>query len=169
MSAIDVPPGWHPDPADPASSYRWWDGTQWTEHTRLGGVSPAGQGFAAQPAGPAPAGPPPVQAPATWSGQGPGSWNPNPTPTSWQGNGSTNQPFQAPVPASFARRNQGSLTAIGVAALYVLIAVASHVVFFGIVPAAAAFRAFKRREPLAPVAAVAAGIAIVVAFTAFAH
>ena len=150
MSAIDVPPGWHPDPADPASSYRWWDGTQWTEHTRQAGAATAG-GYTGAAGG--------------YTG----------APAAWPGDGYANQPMQAPASAqsfgaqSFGRRNQGSLTAIGVAALYVLVAVSTHVVFFGIVPAAAAVRAFKRREPLAPVAAVAAVIAIVVAFTALTH
>ncbi len=29
---MDVPAGWYPDPASPASA-RWWDGTGWTEYT----------------------------------------------------------------------------------------------------------------------------------------
>lgn len=37
----DQPPqqGWHPDPWSQAS-YRWWDGTQWTEHTHTAQVPP---------------------------------------------------------------------------------------------------------------------------------
>ncbi|WP_261393052.1 DUF2510 domain-containing protein [Rhodococcus sp. BP22] len=27
------PPGWHPDPSEPGL-LRYWDGTQWTEHTQ---------------------------------------------------------------------------------------------------------------------------------------
>lgn len=27
-----VPPGWHPDPSG-QQQWRWWDGTQWTDHT----------------------------------------------------------------------------------------------------------------------------------------
>jgi hypothetical protein len=37
-----IPPGWYPDHANPAMQ-RWWDGTQWTEHTQqayvAGGVA----------------------------------------------------------------------------------------------------------------------------------
>jgi hypothetical protein len=32
-------PGWHPDPWDP-QSVRWWDGQQWTGHTRPGVAPP---------------------------------------------------------------------------------------------------------------------------------
>jgi hypothetical protein len=67
----------------------------------------------------------------------------------------------------FAHRNQRSLTAIGFAALYVVVALATHVVFLGIVPAMAAVRAIQRKEQLAPIAVVAAGIAIAVAFVGF--
>jgi hypothetical protein len=28
-----VPPGWHPDPANPAAQLRWWDGSSWTDRT----------------------------------------------------------------------------------------------------------------------------------------
>ena len=27
------PPGWYEDPVDTGGPLRWWDGTQWTEHT----------------------------------------------------------------------------------------------------------------------------------------
>ena len=30
---MDVPAGWYPDPASPAASARWWDGSSWTDHT----------------------------------------------------------------------------------------------------------------------------------------
>ncbi|MFF8291783.1 DUF2510 domain-containing protein [Streptomyces sp. NPDC016309] len=32
-----TPPGWYPDPADPAVEH-WWDGTAWTGHTRAAGT-----------------------------------------------------------------------------------------------------------------------------------
>jgi hypothetical protein len=41
-SNASIPPGWYPDNANP-SIQRWWDGTQWTEHTQqayvAGGVA----------------------------------------------------------------------------------------------------------------------------------
>jgi hypothetical protein len=30
---MDVPAGWYPDPAAPATSARWWDGRSWSDHT----------------------------------------------------------------------------------------------------------------------------------------
>ena len=32
MQPSPPPPGWHPDPTQPAQ-WRWWDGTQWSAHT----------------------------------------------------------------------------------------------------------------------------------------
>jgi len=83
---------------------------------------------------------------------------------------------QPPLVGSSPRRgllgggtNQASLTAIGVAALYICIAFTLHFVFIGIVPLLASIRAVRRREPLAPLAVVAAVVALVVSITAFAH
>jgi hypothetical protein len=28
-----VPPGWYPDPAEPDSLLRWWDGAQWSDQS----------------------------------------------------------------------------------------------------------------------------------------
>jgi hypothetical protein len=162
MSPSEIPPGWHPDPANPSAAVRWWDGTQWTEHARAypgGGQAAPGWGsqheavWGGPAAGLAPAHPPPVG----YHGYGGGPYD------RAASNGSSYGGF-APAP-SFARRNQGSLTAIGVAALYVMVAVTVHFVFIGIVPAMAAVRAFRRKESLAPVAAVAAAVAIVVSLT----
>lgn len=132
MSDTGVPPGWHPDPADPTGSVRWWDGNQWTEMTQ-----PSGRSGAAYP--------PMATGSVISRGRG------------FRGGG------------SFASRNQRSLTAIGVAIVYVLIAVFAHFVFIGIVPVLAAVRAVQRREPLAPFAVIAAVVAVVVSITAFAH
>ncbi|UFQ14625.1 MULTISPECIES: DUF2510 domain-containing protein [Streptomyces] len=49
--SMTPPPGWYPDPNQPAVE-RWWDGTAWTEHRRTPGhaqAAPVQQGF-----GPAP-------------------------------------------------------------------------------------------------------------------
>jgi uncharacterized protein YxjI len=32
----NVPPGWYPDPHGAPQLLRWWDGSQWTEHTHAG-------------------------------------------------------------------------------------------------------------------------------------
>ena len=64
-------PGWYPDPLGPGEAYRWWDGSQWTEHVRP--AEPA-----AQPADQAPAAPPTGAVPA-WS-QPPGGPVPPPPP-----------------------------------------------------------------------------------------
>lgn len=151
VNPVDAPPSWYPDPASPDFSYRWWDGAQWTDQTRtaqsLENEHVSGDAW---------------QMPSAWSSQGHGAWGTtmprpgSPSPANAQ------LKMSAPAP-SFTHNNHRSLTAIGVAALYVLVALTSHVVLFGIVPAAAAVRAFKRREPLAPIAAVAAGTAILVA------
>jgi hypothetical protein len=72
-----------------------------------------------------------------------------------------------PGTGSFAQRNQASLTAIIVSAIYVVIALSANIVFFGIVPVLMGVRAFQRRETLAPLAGIAAAVAVVVAIIAF--
>ena len=173
MSATTAPPGWHPDPSNPTDAFRWWDGTAWTAHTQQ---APA--------TAPAPA---PAPAPAQSNG------NPNaPIPAHAQtyGNpyGTATIPAQSygtaygtppapshsvypagfggPANVSFARQNTHSFTAIGVAALYIAIAMTSHVVLIGVIPIMMSIRAFNSRERLAPVALLAAIIAVVFAFAA---
>ena len=68
--------------------------------------------------------------------------------------------------ASFARRNQRSLTAAGVATLYIVVAVASHLVFFGILPLILSIRAWQARETLAPLAIAVTIVAILVSVIA---
>ena len=115
MSTQGSPPGWHPDPAAPGQSVRWWDGSQWTAHTQPVGV---------------PASPPVLQAPVT---------------------------------RTFAQANTMSLATVGLVALYVVLALATHFVLLGILPLALAVRAFRGREPLAPLAIAAAVLTVVVA------
>jgi hypothetical protein len=73
----------------------------------------------------------------------------------------------ARVGPGFAKRNSKSLTAIGVVAIYIVLALSTGIVFIGILPVLMAVRATKRKEQLAPVAIVAAVIAVGVAFLAF--
>jgi hypothetical protein len=130
------PAGWHRDPSNPNSALRWWDGSGWTDHVHQ------------------------LAAPS-FSRAGPAAHNPagglRPQP-SWAG--------QKGLTGSRVRgANQVSLTAIGFAALYVLTAMTTHFVFIGIVPVMASIHAFRRRERLAPLAAVAAAAALVVSIS----
>jgi hypothetical protein len=61
---------------------------------------------------------------------------------------------------SFWSRNQASLTATGAAAVYVAIAIGAHFVLLGILPVLMCVRAFQRKETLAPLALVAAIVAV---------
>jgi hypothetical protein len=93
------------------------------------------------------------------------TWSNNSAPAGWS-------PSGQPGPYSeqtFARRNQRSLTAVGVAAIYVLIAVTAHIVFFGILPILFSVRAYKAQEPLAPLAIAAAAVSVVVAVVSLTH
>jgi hypothetical protein len=56
--------------------------------------------------------------------------------------------------------NGFSWMAIGFSAVYLVLAISTNFVFLGIVPVVSAVRAFHRRETLAPLAAVAAAVAI---------
>ncbi|MGH9245805.1 MAG: DUF2510 domain-containing protein [Acidimicrobiales bacterium] len=52
------PAGWYPDPLSPPGSYRWWDGSAWTDQTTYEPpTQPAGPGYGppAAPAAPSPA------------------------------------------------------------------------------------------------------------------
>ena len=71
--------------------------------------------------------------------------------------------------ATFGQRNQASLTAIAVAAVYALLALAVHFTLLGIFPAVLCFRAFQRKEMLAPVAAIAVAGAIAAAILIHVH
>ena len=74
--------------------------------------------------------------------------------------------MQRPANLSFAQRNSVSLIAIGVVALYILLAVSTHIVLLGIFPVLMSVRAIKRREALAPFAVIAALVAVGVAIIA---
>ena len=117
---------------------RWWDGATWTEHTQ-------------QPAAAAYASAAPAYASAG-TAYGPAA--------------PAYAPAYAPANLSFAHRNSLSLIAIGVVAVYILLAVSTHVVLLGIFPILMSVRATKRREALGPVAVIAALIAVGVAIIA---
>jgi cytochrome c biogenesis protein CcdA len=60
-----------------------------------------------------------------------------------------------------------SLTAAGLATLYFFLAISTHFVLLGIAPALMCVRAFQRKEQLAPLALVAAIVAIGTAIVFF--
>jgi hypothetical protein len=170
VTAATPPAGWYADPSGGAA-FRWWDGTTWTDSTSPGAAVPPS---AAPPAGPAygsageaPYTPTGTPSPFPYGGQ-PGSAAPV---------GQTfGQPYQpdlarspyqraALAPAVGWRRNQYAFWTLGIAAVYVVIAVFAGFVFIGILPVLYAFRSMQRREPLFPLAIVGAALAVIVAFT----
>jgi hypothetical protein len=157
MNTTAVPPGWHPDPSNPSGALRWWDGRTWTAHTQpTGSAAQQAVGIAPSVAG----GPSVAAAPAAgWPG-GTATITPNYGAPSYGGSAYRS------ANVSFAQRNRHSLTAIGVVALYVLLAVTTHFVLIGIVPIMLSVRAVKAKETLAPAAVVAAVVAVVVAIAA---
>jgi hypothetical protein len=60
--------------------------------------------------------------------------------------------------------NQYAFFTFGIAALYILLAVATHVVLIGVVPVLMAVRSLRAQERLAPVAMGVAILTVIVAF-----
>jgi hypothetical protein len=139
---------------------RWWDGSQWTSDVRPIPGPPPGS----YRGGPGPYG----GSSGPYGGpSGPGNGQSGPfggTPPGWYG--PTGPPQWSGTEVSFARRNQRSLTATGVATLYIIVAVASHLVFFGILPLILSIRAWQAKETLAPLAIAATIVAILVSVVA---
>jgi hypothetical protein len=65
--------------------------------------------------------------------------------------------------------NSFSLTAIIVGAIYLALAITTGFVILGIVPVFSTFRAFQRREKLAPVAAVVTAAVVATSIFYFTH
>jgi|SRR5579863_4788431 len=76
---------------------------------------------------------------------------------------------RTPPRPTMLQRNRLSLTALGVVAAYIVLAEATGVVLLGIFPAMLGLRALRRKEQLAPLALVAAGIAVVFALSVVPH
>jgi Protein of unknown function (DUF2510) len=133
-----APAGWYPDPSG-APGQRWWDGQAWS--------------ITAPPVSP------PVPVPSPYDASYPGAALPGAgAPYSYQ-------PTPQPAPnRGFAQGgNRFALTTFAVVAVYILLAIETHFVVLGLFPLALSLRSRRAREPLAPLAIVAAALSIVVA------
>lgn len=61
---------------------------------------------------------------------------------------------------SLVKQNQLAMITMAVTVVYIVVALTAHIVFLGIAPVLMCVRSFQRREPLAPLAAVAAAVAV---------
>jgi hypothetical protein len=157
MTTNTAPPGWHPDPSNPGGALRWWDGIAWTHHTQ--------QPAAVRAAVPTEQQSGACAAPAAWPSAGSATAGGYPTggyPTSGYPTGTYGQAQQH----SYVKQNSLSFTVMGVVAVYILLAMSTHIVVLGILPVVLSVRAVRQREALAPVAVIAAIVAVLVAFAA---
>jgi hypothetical protein len=74
-----------------------------------------------------------------------------------------------PANATFARRNQASLTAMGVGLLYLLVGLTTRFYLIGFVPILLAVRALRQKEQLAPVAIVVVVLVVIMSFALRVH
>ena len=121
-------------------------------------ADPAPATSAGQPA------PGPFAQPAPWMGDVPGSGG-VPSQASGQMPGYGAGPAAHAQPQMYDPRtlrratntsNQGSLVALGVSAVYVVVNMQMHLILLGFIPLSLAMKAVGRKEPLAPLALVAA-------------
>jgi uncharacterized membrane protein len=162
MTTNAAPPGWHPDPSNPGGALRWWDGIAWTHHTQ--------QPAAVRAAVPTEQQSGACAAPAAWPNAGSATAGGYPTggyptsgyPTGGYPTGTHGQAQQL----SYVKQNSLSFTVMGVVAVYILLAMSTHIVVLGILPVVLSVRAVRQREALAPVAVIAAIVAVLVAFAA---
>jgi hypothetical protein len=145
---------------------RWWDGTSWTEHTQQPGPAATyGTPAHGTPTYTAPTYGTPTYATPTYATPTyatPTYATPPYATPAYGPMGSHAQPQRL----SFGKQNSLSLTTIGVVALYIVIAVSTRVVILGILPVMLSIRAVNRKEALAPIAVVAAIVAVGIAVLA---
>jgi hypothetical protein len=154
----DAQAGWYQDASNPGLE-RWWDGRGWTDITRAAQGGPApGAPLAAQPDRSSA----PISAP--WAVE---QVRENGFQPPWVGSGAPAHRARLGARRSlsaFHYRNRASVTAIGMALVYMAIVFVVHIAILGIFPVIAAVGAMRRREPLAPLAIVISVIPLVLVF-----
>ncbi|MCW2525026.1 MAG: hypothetical protein JWO63_3361, partial [Frankiales bacterium] len=109
----------------------------------------------------------PADSPQFWTAPPAWSAQPSPQPQAPQPNQQWDDLMSrhaAPPPStSLLTRNRYTAITAGIAALYLVLAVAAHIALIGILPVVMSRRAFRAKEPLAIASAVIAGICLVLA------
>lgn len=153
--------GWYPDPAG-SSAQRWWDGQQWTDQLQA-----APQPSFAQPGSGAPGSsqPPYGQQPYGHQPYGQQPYGQQPYGQPGYGPHYGQPAYQPTAPGSLWHRNQYSFITMIVSIIYIAIAFEAHFVLIGVVPILMTIRAFGRKEKLAILAAIFAGLSVVIILT----
>lgn len=126
------PAGWYPDPAQPGQ-HRWWTGIDWSDFTRIDG--------AANPAAV--------------------STSPHETAAEMFVMNHAAPP-RAEASGSLFEGSGTAVMAIAVSVAYLFVAYNYGLYLIGFIPAAIAYESFQKRERLAPVAVLAAAVALLV-------
>lgn len=157
------PPGWYPDPSS-SRIYRWWDGQAWTKHTSVGQPAanevPVAAAVTELPA-----------AVATLPSYGTAQYS-NDDSCVAPSQVLAQAPVDVPVgprvaskitPQSVWQRNSSAIVTLGIVAVYLLLAVKTHIVLLGVWPFLTSIRSWQRKEPLAGLAICASVVAVLVA------
>jgi hypothetical protein len=136
-----APPGWYSDPSG-AAGQRWWDGHAWTAHVA------------------------PVVAPAATVAQHGATILPGgatAAPMGLQPSVGGYAATSSDRGSNLAATNRYALITLGVVLLYIVIAAETRLVIIGFLPLGLSLRSKRAGEPLAPLAIVAACLAIALA------
>jgi hypothetical protein len=143
--------GWYPDPSG-GSGQRWWDGQAWSAAMSPGPVTVSATSATASNHG------------YTGSTFAPGA------SSSVSANGGSSAPRHYGGPASAGASNKYAFITFAVVAVYLVVALESRVVLFGVLPLGFSLRSKRAAEPLAPIAIAAAVVGILIAaIKLFAH